>query len=296
MVRAPVDTPYSMTNNFLVFDAAFVIQRRQQNSSLMKTRTTAFLALMLCSTLATVHAQMGGMGGAQRGGGQGPQISAAMAKLFGDHSAFSASMESQVKMSTSGDPMSIPGKMAYDAGKFRFEMNLTEMKGSQLPPQAAAQMKAMGMDNMVTISRPDRKMSYIIYPGLTAYAEMPIKDPDADSSSTDFKIETTELGKETVEGQECVKNKVIVTGPKGDKHESTVWNSVSNKKFPAKIETMEQGMATTMIFKDVKLSRPDSSLFEPPSDYKKYNSIMELTQQEIMKKMGGGQGMPPRGQ
>jgi len=35
----------------------------------------------------------------------------------------------------------------------------------------------------------------------------------------------------------CVKNKVIVTDDKGDKHESTVWNATDLKNFPVKIET-----------------------------------------------------------
>ena len=41
-------------------------------------------------------------------------------------------------------------------------------------------------------------------------------------ASDKFKLEATELGKETVAGHPCVKNKVIVTDDKGDKHESTV--------------------------------------------------------------------------
>jgi len=45
-------------------------------------------------------------------------------------------------------------------------------------PEAAAQMKAMGMDKMIAISRPDKKVTYLVYPGLNAYLEMPLKDAD----------------------------------------------------------------------------------------------------------------------
>ena len=50
----------------------------------------------------------------------------------------------------------------------------------------------------------------------------------------------------------------------------------------------------TMLFKDVKLTKPDASLFEPPSGYKKYDSQMALMQDTMMKQMGrGGMMMRP---
>ena len=65
-------------------------------------------------------------------------------------------------------------------------------------------------------------------------------------------METTELGKDTVDGHPCVKNKVIVTDNEGSKHESTVWNATDLKNFPVKIETDRTGRQTmTMLFKNV---------------------------------------------
>ena len=132
----------------------------------------------------------------------------------------------------------------------------------------------------------------MIYLGLQAYTEMPIQDPDAVKPESDFKTDVTDLGKETVDGRACVKNKIIVTDKEWKKHEATVWNVTDLKKFPVKIETTEQGQAVTMLFKDVKLSKPEANLFDPPSDLK-YYSMMSLMQQEMMKRMGGGMGMPP---
>lgn len=265
---------------------------QRNNSFSMKKRISALLAAIFCFGLASAYAQMGGMGGAPPRGPMGPQISASMAKLFGDNSAFSATMENQIK-SPQGDTMVLPGKISFDSGKSRFEMNLSEARGRQMPPQAAAQMKAMGMDNLIAISRPDKKAAYIVYPGLQAYAESPIQDPDAGKPASDFKVESTELGKETIDSHSCVKAKTVVTDSNGDKHESTVWKATDLKDFPVKIEITERGQPMTLLFKDVKLSKPDSELFEPPVDFKKYNSVPDLMQQEIMKKMGG-MGMPPR--
>ncbi len=214
----------------------------------------------------------------------GPNFGGSLAKLFGDNPAFSADIEIETAMS-SDQSMKMPGKMAFDSGKSRFEMNLSNAKGAQMSPQAAQQMKAMGMDQTIMISRPDTKTAYMIYPGLTAYAAMPIRDADASKPASAFKIQTTELGKETVDGHPCVKNKAVITDDEGKTHEATVWNASDLNKFPVKIETTDEGRTTTMLFKNVKTSKPDAALFEPPTDYKRYESPQALMQQEIMKRM-----------
>jgi hypothetical protein len=222
---------------------------------------------------------------------QGPPLAGAMSKLFGDNSAFSSTLEFQIE--ADGHNMDMPGKIAFDNGKSRFDLDMTQVKGAQIPPEAADRMKQMGMDQMSTISLPDEKAIYIIYPGMQAYAQMPMPNPEsAKANNPDFKIETTELGKETVDGHPCVKNKAVITDDKGNKHEYTVWNATDLKKFPVKLDTTEQGHNMTMYFKDVKLSKPDSSVFAPPSDFKKYDSIMALMQGEMMKRMGGMGGPP----
>lgn len=246
--------------------------------------------LALCLGCLTVNAQPRGRGG-QGGPPQGPRFDAAMAKVFGEHSAFSANLEFQTTMD--GKPMTMPGKMAVLDRKSRFEMNMAEMKGGDIPPEGMEHMKSMGMDNMVTISRPDQKTVYIIYPGLQAYTLVAMKDQQESSEADKLKIETAELGKETVDGHACIKNKVTVTDDKGKKHEFTVWNATDLKKFPIKLETAERGQTITMLYKDVKLAKPAASLFDPPSDFKKYDSMQSLMMQEMMKRMGGGAGMPP---
>ena len=44
----------------------------------------------------------------------------------------------------------------------------------------------------------------------------------------------------------------------------------------------------TMSFTEVKLAKPEAKLFEAPSDLKRYDNMMTLMQEEMMKKMGGG--------
>jgi len=255
----------------------------------MKTHIKGLLALALSLNLTAINAQParpGGMGGGSR---NGPYISAAMAKLFGEHQTFTADVENEVSMGE-GKTVSLPGKLAFDSGKARFEMNMAEAKGSALPPQAVAQMKSMGMDKMISISAPGQT-SYIIYPSLKAYATMPDNDQEGSASKADYKMETTELGKETIDGHPCIKNKAVVTDPDGKKHESTLWNATDLKKFPVQIKTTEGGNDITIHFKNVKMSKPDSSEFNPPSGFQKYDSIMSLMQAEMMKRMQQN-GMP----
>ena len=254
----------------------------------MKKQLIFLTSAFICLGLLPAYAQPGRPGGAPGG----PRLGGAMSKLFGDNQAFSAAMEMGVT-DRSGNPITMPGKLSFDTGKSRFEINMADMKGGQMPPNAAAQMKAMGMDQMVTISRPDKKTAYLVYPGLQSYAEIQLSKADSAPTNGDFKVETTEIGKDTVDGHPCVKNKYVVTDNEGVKHESTVWNATDLKKFPVKIETIENGSNVTMLFKNVSLAKPAASLFDPPADFKKYDNIQQLMQQEMMKRMGGGMGMPP---
>ncbi len=272
----------------------------------MKIRIKAALAAVVGLSLTFAHAQPGGRGGGMggMGGGMGPQFSGALAKLFGDNSAFSGSIETTVKMAMNGQDMTItmPGKIAFDSGKSRVEMDLGLMKGAPMPPGAAEQMKAMGMDKMTMLSLPDKKLTYMIYPGLKSYAEVPMQDPDAAKPAGDFKSEKSELGKETLDGHPCVKNKVTVTDDKGSKHDYTVWNATDMKDFPVKVEFTDEGTAISMQFKDVKLAKPAAAAFEPPAGYEKYDNMMKMIQEQMMKRMGGpgaggpdGAGGPPPG-
>jgi hypothetical protein len=248
----------------------------------MKIKSLAILAFTLVLT-GSVQAQMGRM--------PSPGYDSAMAKLFGDNSSFSADVEIQTDASAH-EAMTIPGKMTVDSGKSRFEMNLADAKGGQMSPATVDQMKAMGMEKTITISRPDTKLVYMIYPGLSGYVATPLQDSNASKPDSAFKVETTELGKETIDGHPCIKNKVVVTDDQGKSHESTVWNATDLKKFPVKIVTTERGNTATMLFKNVNTAKPDATLFDPPSDYKKYDSMQTMMMEQMKKRMGG-MNMPP---
>ena len=101
---------------------------------------------------------------------------------------------------------------------------------------------------MVSISQSDKKIVYVIYPDAQSYTEMTPATSDAGATNVDSKIEIIGLGKETVDGHSCVKNKAIVTDQQGAKHEFTVWNAPDLKNFPVKMEMNEQGGTTTVSY------------------------------------------------
>ncbi|HSY74440.1 MAG TPA: hypothetical protein VK810_03135, partial [Dongiaceae bacterium] len=72
-----------------------------------------------------------------------PDFGGSTAKLFGDNSAFSATLEMQ-STDSSGKTISMPGKISFDSGKARFEIKMTDVQGAAMPPGAATQMQSMG--------------------------------------------------------------------------------------------------------------------------------------------------------
>jgi hypothetical protein len=259
----------------------------------MKKHSIILASVFICLGLLPAHTQPGPPGGAPGG----PHLGGATGKLFGDNQTFSATLEMQTT-DGSGNNITMPGKISFDMGKSRFEFNLSDLKGAKTPPHSADQMKSMGLDQMVAIDLPDKKVTYLVYPGLQSYVQKDLSDTAATAAAGDFKVEVTEIGKETVDGHPCVKNKVVVTDKDGTKHESTVWNATDLKKFPVEIQTTEQGRDAIMLFKNVSLDKPAAGVFAVPADYTKYDNMQTMMQQQMMKRMGGagfpgGFGRPP---
>jgi hypothetical protein len=250
----------------------------------MKKQNVIVVAALLCFAECSTQAQFGGLGGAPQAGG--PSLSGPMSKLFAENSAFSASMEMQTKDPKTAESVIMPGKIDFLDGKSRFELNMTQVKGARMSPEVAGQLSAMGMSEMIAISRPDKKVTYLVYPGLKSYAEQPMAAQEAVTPEAKFKMEVSEVGKEILDGHPCVKNKVMMTGDDGKKHEFTVCNASDLKKFPVKIDMMEDGNAATLTFKGVKFEKPEASLFDPPTDFRRYESVQTMMMQGMMKMMG----------
>jgi len=210
-------------------------------------------------------------------------INAAMIKLFGDTKAFTAKAQARVLDKELKEVSTIPMTMSLLDEKLRAEMDLTQAKSSMMPPEAAAMMKQAGMDKMITIVRSDKKATLLCYPGAQAYAEMPFSE----SESAESKVETTEVGKDTIDGHPCVKMKLSSTDSKGRPQEAFVWQATDLKKFPIQIQMSQRANTVIVKFDAPKLEKPAASLFEAPEGHTKYPTAQALGQAVMMKMFSG---------
>jgi hypothetical protein len=187
---------------------------------------------------------------------QGQGLNAALMKLFGDTKAFSARTEFLVR--SGAETTIIPMGFALLDGKMRMDVDMAQVKGKEMSAETLAMFKKMGMDRMVNIIIPEKKIMWVIYPALKAYAEMPAMDEAVAGGDEDLKIELTEVGKETVDAKDL-------------------------KNFPVRMEFPDGGTTVTMAFKNIKPSAPDSKQFEAPAGYKKHSDIQELMMGALQK-------------
>jgi hypothetical protein len=123
---------------------------------------------------------------------------------------------------------------------------------------------------------------YVIYPDQRALLTMPL--PKEDSQEKAPKIAKTQLGKETIDGHPCIKNKVVLTDSSGQSTEATTWEASDLQELPIQLQTQESGTTSVVRFKQVKFSRPAADFFEPPAGFTQYNSPDEL-KLSVMKKI-----------
>src|SRR5436190_20645814 len=191
-----------------------------------------WVAVVILWGFARAQAQIPGAGDA---GG----MTAALTKLFGDVTAFTAKAQVQVMDSTNKEIANMPMDFTLLDKKIRVEIDLTQTKNASMPPGAATTLRQMGMAQVISLVRPDKKLVYIIYPDQKAMITMPLPDEDLDVAAKNSKTSKTPLGKETVDGHPCVKNKVVITSEKGEVLEATTWNAIDLQDFPLQIQTKE---------------------------------------------------------
>jgi len=117
---------------------------------------------------------------------------------------------------------------------------------------------------------------------------MPFPQLQTTQRESDYRLESTPLGKETMDGHACVKNKSVVTDAQGHKKEYTVWNATDLNNFPVKIQSTDTlGESQTTSYRNIKLAKPDANLFELPTGYRKYTDLGAMMQDIMMKQMSG---------
>ncbi len=229
-------------------------------------KTFASKTRLLVAVAATLLA--GGAALAQiPAAGSATGINTAFLKLFGNISTYTARVEVQVFDAMQKQTVRMPMNWAALDGKVRLEVNLEEMTSQEMTPGTIAGLKQSGMSRVVSVFRPDKRASYVICPGIQSYLSVPMAEGEAEAAQKGLTVEKSPLGKETVDGHACVKDKVVVKGSKGPVIEAVTWKAADLKDFPIQIEMKEKKNTVRMRFTGVRFDKPDAKQFDLPTNY-----------------------------
>ena len=191
-------------------------------------------------------------------------VNSAMVKLFGDNASFTAQAEVRVLNANHVMWLQMPGAFAAGDNKLRVDFDMNLIRSTTVTP---AMIKQLGLDRVTSVIRPDKKVTYIIYPGKKSFVSMPLSAEDAQIAAQ--KLEKKPLGKETLDGHACGKNLSTVKSSKGAVLvQATTWNATDLKDFPLQIEIKEGGNTTVMHFQNVNLTKPAPALFDVPAGFR----------------------------
>jgi len=189
--------------------------------------------------------------------GAGTGVNAAFVKLFGSISAFTAKVETRVMDQSQNPLVRMPMQFACLDGKVRLDIELGQVQSKEFTASTLASLKQAGMDRFASVYRPDKKATYLIYPGVQSYQELVQSRAETETAEKGLKLEKTALGKETLDGHPCLKNRVVVRSGKGPVLQAVTWNATDLRDFPIQIEMKEKDKTVRMHFTDVRFVTPE---------------------------------------
>ncbi len=199
--------------------------------------------------------------------GSGTGINAAFVKLIGSVGPFTAKVETRVLDRSQNQLVRMPVGFAFLDGKVRLDIDLSQAESKDFTASILAKLKQSGMDHFTSIFRPDRKVTYLVYPGVQSYQELAQPKAETESAEKGLKVEKAALGKDTLDGHSCMKNRVVVKGGNGSVLNAVTWNAIDLKEFPILVEMKEDDKTVRMHFTDLRFVRPEAKQFEVPSGY-----------------------------
>lgn len=204
---------------------------------------------------------------------------AAMARLFADIPYFTADVDTALTNLNDKTRLSIPMRMHKRQEKLRIEVDFVKVKGTGLAMQGLGAMQNIGMARMTSLVDPKDKGMTVLFPDLNAYSKVSMSE--ADLPDDGFKVSKRAAGKETVNGQACVRQKVTLTSKEGQKVEATTWEATALGNFPIRMLFQQKEGSMVMDFRNVKLVAPSDDLFKVPAGYKSFASMSSLMQEAM---------------
>ena len=210
-------------------------------------------------------------------GGLPPGFHHALLDVLAGGPSFYGRAKIQMSNGPDKEPTSVSCKIAVLSGNMRLEADSFEA-GSNLPPAEVAQLKHM---HSISILRPDKNRMYMVFPEFRSFVEIAYCKSTGTDAAPPPKINKTPLGNEPVGDQPYAKSQWNVTESDGEQYDMTVWAATNSGNFPIQIKV---GAPPVLVeFQDLHLEPPNSSLFEPPIGYTKYEGIQEIIQREAEK-------------
>jgi hypothetical protein len=154
------------------------------------------------------------------------------------------------------------------------------------PTKERREMNQSGQ-NMIMITRHDKKVSWTVMPEEKMYMEMAMK-PSADKTDLSaYKIEQTPAGQEMLNGVNTNKSKIIMTHSSGSKMGGFMWTT--KEGILAKIDAISVEKGSKDRFKmeqtNIKVGKQPAELFEIPRGVEKMD--MGGMGMDMMKDMMG---------
>jgi hypothetical protein len=128
-----------------------------------------------------------------------------------------------------------------------------------------------GGEKMLMIMRQDKKVAWTLMPSEKMYMESSIAQASTKTDPSEYKIEQTVIGPETINGVSTTKSKIIMTGPKGEKMGGFMWTTKENivvKMDAIAVDKKEKHRYKTELT-NLKIGKQDPALFEVPAGYQK---------------------------
>jgi len=239
------------------------------------TRAWFFIVIFLASIFP---------GLAQLDGPSSTGVSASLIRLFGTNNAFTAQAEMQMLDKNNKELVGLPMNFALAGNKIRVEVDMNRMR-NKMRPDATAQMKPLGLDQIVSVIHPESRTNLIMFPKLRAFVKLEMPENEAEAFLKRAKLDRINVGKEKMEGYNCIKQRVIITDAEGQKSETTVWIAPELRNFPVCVATKEKEGVVTMRFRKVQFTAPAAGQFEPPAGFVEFNDMQMLVAGPGMKYM-----------
>jgi hypothetical protein len=226
-----------------------------------------FLGLLGLMTIYIVPVQ------AQMGAGASPMpgLDSALRAIFDTETAFSAT--ATMAMQGGGQDMNMTVKVSVLDGMTKTDIDMADINGGMIPPQAMTQIKALKMDKITTLIINDGNTSVVIYPGMKAYVESPTSGVE---DAGDCSIEVTGTSDDEIDGKTFLKKELNVNCKSFEQQKFSVWAEKANPDMPVRLVTEQNGVTLTMTLSDVKMEKPDAADFVAPAEFQKFGSMPEL--------------------